>query len=181
MSRLDDELRQAFRRETPSADFTERVLKAVAAAPAPKRSWWHELLSLLSTPKVRLVAVGVAASFLIVLWATQSQRLNAPHNDQKTSRAKIVERKVPAPENGTPVPPEIAPPGTEKSVATRTPRRHHRIRNEGQISEPRQEIAKSEGEIAKEQLMLALHIAGASLNEAQRMVKAENDEITPAR
>ena len=52
------------------------------------------------------------------------------------------------------------------------PRSHHRIRHDGQVSERRPEVAKSEGEIAKEKLMLALHIAGASLNEAQRMVKA---------
>ena len=180
MSRLDDELRQAFRRESPSADFAERVLKAVAAAPAPKRKWWDELLSLLTTPKVRLVAVGIAVSLLIVLWATQSQRLSAPPPDQKTSQAATAEQKVPAPDR-TPAPKETVKPESEKNVVAWQPRRHHRMRNEGQSSEPRQVVAKSEGEIAKEQLMLALHIAGASLNEAQRMVKAENDEITPAR
>jgi len=173
MSRLDDELRKAFRRETPSADFTERVLKAVAAAPAPRRKWWDELLSLLATPKVRLVAVGVAASLLIVLWATQSRRLEGPGHDNQDSRAELAQ-PLPAPDNRAPAPKEEAAPTVDKpDVATGArPRPHHRMRHDGQISERRPELAKSEGEIAKEQLMLALHIASASLNEAQRMVKA---------
>ena len=169
MSRLDDELRKAFRRETPSAEFTERVLKAVAAAPPPRRKWWDELLSLLATPKMRLVAVGVAVSLLVVLWATQSNRVQVP--DKKDSRAGIVEPVSPAPYNNTAAPNEVANKGTEKerfvpphpSQSPIKPRRH--------VSE-RPEVAKSEGEIAKEQLMLALYIASASLNEAQRMVKA---------
>jgi len=173
MSRLDDELRKAFRRETPSADFTERVLKAVAAAPAPRRKWWDELLSLLSTPKVRLVAVGVAATLLIVLWATQSRRISGPGPDNRHSTAESVPQ-VPAPENRMPAPPHETTAGAnEHRVASGArPRSHHRIRHDGQVSERRPEVAKSEGEIAKEKLMLALHIAGASLNEAQRMVKA---------
>lgn len=170
MSRLDDELRKAFRHETPSADFTERVLKAVAAAPAPKRSWWDELLSLFATPKVRLVAVGVAATLLIVLWATQSQRVQIP--DVKDSRAGT--------ENPVNPPDDVAPAPTQKELANVEPgkavvpqhQKHRQIRPRARVSERRLEVAKSEGEIAKEQLMLALHIAGASLNEAQKMVKA---------
>ena len=171
MSRLDDELRNAFRREMPSADFAERVLKAVAA-PAPKRKWWDELLSLLATPKVRLVAMGFAVSLLIVLWATQSRRLEGPGSDKSDSRAGV-EEPVSAPDSRTPAPKEDAPRVNEHSVAAGpVPRPHHRTRNNGQVSERRPEVAKSDGEIAKEQLMLALHIASASLNEAQRIVKA---------
>jgi len=170
MSRLDDELRKAFRRELPSADFAERVLKAVAAAPPPRRKWWDELLSLLATPKVRLVAVGVAATLLIVLWATQSRRLQGPDHDRADSRAGVVE---PAPVPDTPPTKDVGPGVNGRGLAGGArPRPHHRMRHDGQVSERRPQVAKSEGEIAKEQLMLALHIAGASLNEAQRMVKA---------
>src|SRR5882672_8128591 len=108
MSRLDDELRKAFRRETPSADFTERVLKAVAAAPAPKRNWWDELWSLLATPKVRLVAVGGAVSLLIVLWAAQSQRFNGSGADNKNSQVVAVESVAPAPDKNPAAPKEVA-------------------------------------------------------------------------
>jgi hypothetical protein len=170
MSRLDDELRKAFRRETPSADFAERVLKAVAAAPTRKRSWWDELVSLLATPKVRLVAVGVAASLLIVLWATQSRRFQAPSPNEKDSVAQ--EKQVnPTADNNTKAPDERITGAPKTDVAVQH-RPHRRRKTDGQISERRPEVAKSEGEVAKERLMLALHIAGASLNEAQRIVKA---------
>ena len=173
MSRLDDELRQAFRRETPSADFAERVLKAVAAAPAPKRKWWDELLSFLGAPKVRLVAVGVAASLLILLWVAQSRRIQAP-GPNENFRANNEAPVVPGPSNDQATPKETPKDVSEKNtVDSRPPRQHHWKKN-GQVSEPKLEVAKSEGEIAKEQLMLALHIAGASLNEAQRLVKAGN-------
>ena len=172
MSRLDDELRKAFRRETPSADFAERVLKAVAAAPAPKRKWWDELLSLLATPKVRLVAVGVAVSLLIVLWATQSQR-PVPGPDKKDSRAEVEKQVSPAPDNNPAAPKEVANNGTEKDQVVPQHPRHSSIKPKRHVSE-RPEVAKSEGEITKEQMMLALHIASASFNEAQRMIKAGN-------
>ncbi|HEV8485986.1 MAG TPA: hypothetical protein VGV87_20755 [Blastocatellia bacterium] len=170
MSRLDDELRKAFRRETPSADFAERVLKAVAAAPVPKRKWWDELLSLLATPKVRLVAVGVAVSLLVVLWATQSKRVQVP--DKTDSRAEVEKQVSPGPADKNPAAPnEVANNVTEKDQVVPQHPRHSPIKPRRHVSE-RREVAKSEGEIAKDQLMLALHIAGASLYEAQRMVKA---------
>jgi len=107
---------------------------------------------------------------LIVLWATQSRRISAPVHDNKGAE---LTQPVPTPDNRAPAPKEAAPTVDKPNVATGVPpRRHHRMRHDGQISERRPEVAKSEGEIAKEQLMLALHIASASLNEAQRMVKA---------
>ena len=172
MSRLDDDLRQAFRRQTPSADFTERVLKAVAAASAPKRKWWDELLSLLVKPRVRLVAVGVAASLLILLWAAHSRSIQAPGPDQNSAAGNGAP-VVPAPDNNHATPKETPKDDSERQAVIPQPRRHH-VRKNALASEPKLEVAKSEWEIAKEQLMLALHIAGASLNEAQRLVKAGN-------
>ena len=170
MSRLDDELRQAFRRETPSADFAERVMKAVAAAPAPKRRWWDELLSLLAKPRVRLVAVGVAASLLILLWAAQSRRIQTPGRNENYTANKGASPVVPAPDTIQATPKETPKDDSEKHAVITQPRQQH-VRKNAQSSVPRLEVAKSEGEIAKEQLMLALHIASASLNEAQRLVK----------
>jgi hypothetical protein len=88
--------------------------------------------------------------------------------------AKNDEQVAPAPANNPEAPKEVVKPDTEKIATTPQPRQHRRLRNEGHISEPRQEVAKSEGEIAKEQMMLALQIASASFNEAQRMIEAGN-------
>src|SRR4030095_15424743 len=76
MSRLDDELRNAFRRESPPADFTERLLARVAQQPARQPSWWQKLALLLNPPKPRWVAIGVTASLLLAIGAAQYSRLN---------------------------------------------------------------------------------------------------------
>ncbi|HXI94179.1 MAG TPA: hypothetical protein VNO24_29750, partial [Blastocatellia bacterium] len=76
MSRLDDELRKAFRREQPSVDFTTRLLERVSQQPAPKAPWWHRLATLLDPPKLRWVAIGVTASLLLAIGAAQYSRLH---------------------------------------------------------------------------------------------------------
>jgi hypothetical protein len=63
MSRLDDELRSAFRREDPGEDFTKRLLERAAAQPA-KRSWRERLLAVSSPSGNRWAAAALAASLL---------------------------------------------------------------------------------------------------------------------
>ena len=75
MSRLDDELRKAFRHEQPSGDFTARLLERIARQPAPKARWWHRLATLLDPPKLRWVAIGVTASLLLAIGAAQYSRM----------------------------------------------------------------------------------------------------------
>jgi hypothetical protein len=174
MSRLDDELRQAFRREEPSPDFTARVMKAVAAAPSPKRRWWDELLARLTTPTGRWVAVGATVSLLAaVILATQFSQL-----EQATPKGPEA-----AHETSSPAPPTTPEDGkggivansqkeTELEVerqAASSPRKH-REQSKRRVIVGKSEAPKSEGEIARDQLMLALHVASASLNEAQRIV-----------
>ena len=65
MSRLDDELRKAFRREPPPVDFTTRLLERVARQPQPKARLVGQIAMLLDPPKLRWVAIGVTASLLL--------------------------------------------------------------------------------------------------------------------
>jgi hypothetical protein len=105
MSRLDDALREALRREDPGPEFTRAVL-ARAAAAKPRQSWWRRLASGFQAPLWRWATAGVLACALL----------------------------------GT---------GLEY-------RREQRLR--------------AEGEAAKQQLVLALRIAGAKLHVAQEKV-----------
>jgi hypothetical protein len=59
MSRLDDELREAFRREDPGPEFTARVLRA-AAARKPKESWWR-------LPGMRWAMAGALACLFLAI------------------------------------------------------------------------------------------------------------------
>lgn len=63
MSNLEDDLRQALRREEPPADLTERVLARLNQAPEP--SWLERLSVLLRPPRLQWVALVLVVSVLL--------------------------------------------------------------------------------------------------------------------
>jgi hypothetical protein len=179
MSRLDDELRKAFRREQPSVDFTTRLLERVAQQPAPRAPWWHRLATLLDPPKLRWVAIGVTASLLLAIGAAQYSRLHQVviNDEGKVSLAP------PPPEDGdkNPVSPdqtndrgEVMRPKPPQNKRVAYPSSNHRVALARQQQERELRV---EGEAAKEKLMLALSIASAALNDAQKAV--HDDGLKP--
>lgn len=70
MSRLEDELRNALRRQEPPADFADRVMRSVAAQPPPRRR--EGLLAMLRWKPMRWVAA--AAMALVVVGGIQHHR-----------------------------------------------------------------------------------------------------------
>ena len=182
MSRLDDELRKAFRREQPSADFTERLLKQVANLPEPKMRWWQRLGTLLEPPKLRWVAIGVAASVLLAIGAAQYRNLNKtvvvsdPNTvaDAKSAEGyEKVETPVPNPGRDNVVPKR--PSSTAKDTPKRGPRPTNRRIEPTRNREERE--LRAEGQAAKETLMLALSIASSALSDAQKAV--HDDGLKP--
>ena len=181
MSRLDDELRNAFRREQPSTDFSARVLERVAKQPAPRPSWWHRLASLLEPPKLRWVAIGVTASLLLAIGAAQYRNMKRVviNEDAKIAEAKSpsVESKesVVSPKN------EVLQPSIIKRVQNRSDKRltagaskNYRLRLA--LTQKEREL-RAEAEAAAEKLMLALSIASTALNDAQKAV--HDDGLKP--
>ncbi len=183
MSRLDDELRKAFRREQPPVDFTTRLLERVAQQPAPKAPWWHRLATLLDPPKLRWVAIGVTASLLLAIGAAQYSRLTQTVVDDSGKIAKI----DPAPaasgsgSGSGPADKDLAPQEHANTTAT-PPRRikravpsfaNHRL---AQARQQQDRELRIEGEAAKEQLMLALSIASSALSDAQKAVHGDGLE-----
>lgn len=178
MSRLDDELRNAFRREEPPAGFTARVLERVARQPARKPRWFQRLATLLYPPKLRWVAIGVTASLLLAIGAAQYSTLRkgvvkddvnvaeAPPSEEGKSSvsgsSNTVQRDV---KSETPNPASDVRRGTTPS--TKHQFALSRLRKEQQLK--KQEL-RAEAKAAKEKLMLALYIASATLNDAQRAV-----------
>jgi len=171
MSRLDDELRNAFRREQPSAEFTARVLQRLALQPAARPRWWQRLAMLLEPPKLRWVAIGVTATLLLAIGATQYSKLHRAAINDSTSVAQA--------------PPAVETPNTTKendrlkpeSVAVKNPRIRRRDSSiDHQLAVTRyrkQEQLRAEGEAAKQKLMLALSIASTTLNNAERAIRDE--------
>lgn len=141
MSRMEEELKQALRREDPGPDFADRVLARIAALPAAaapeaapetvpqKADWWQKLLlffqalgqslgqSLSLTPQLKLAMAGALACAVLV-----------------------------------------------SAVGIQRYRAHERALAEA-----------AEGQKAKEQVMLAMRIASAKLNVAQKKVRETSD------
>jgi len=179
MSRLDDELRKAFRREQPSVDFTTRLLERVAQQPAPRARWWQRLALLLEPPKLRWVAIGVTASLLLAIGAAQYSRLNRPAvsddgkiagNAQPTDSVKAPEPAVTTPD--VRIEPKARPDAISKPSIKRGSRPtglHSDQRLQASLKRQQRNL-KAEGEAAKETLMLALSIASSTLSDAQKAV-----------
>jgi len=169
MSRLDDELRNAFKRQQPPADFTARVLERVARQPEPRPSLWQRLAALIEPPKMRWVAIGVTAALLIAIGAAEYSRLaNKVVDDTgKLSQAAPPDEKKPAVK-----PAEIDAVITHPNAVV-VPKKHTQSLKRHQLAAARVEKApevKSEAEAAKDKLMLALSIASSALNDAQKAV-----------
>ena len=180
--RLDEELRNALRREQPSADFTARVLERVSLEPPPRLRWWQKLAMLLEPPKLRWVAIGVTASLLLAIGAIEYTRLHQGVVNEKETFAK----SDPSPEAV----------GKEAATSESHPRRQNETietpkptqvikraaafaANHRPLStrHPEQRELRAEGEAAKEKLMLALAIASSALSDAQKAV--HDDGLQP--
>ncbi len=180
MSRLDDELRFALRREEPSLDFTARVLEQIARRSVERVNRWQRFKALFALPQFRWATLGAIAAILLVVGLLLYPRLQSPIEDQRSLQAgnETDPKTVPSPP-GTPTP---SPDERQKDLVANdgagnrppqpgAPRRLPHRRPAAlakQVSAP-----KSEGEIAKDRLLLALQIASAKLNEAQRIVRSE--------
>lgn len=177
MSRLDDELRNTFRREQPSSDFTAHLLERIAQQPAPRVRWWQRLATVLDPPKLRWVAVGVTASLLIAIGAAQYSRLHR----QPVSDATVTKSGPPAntadKDIGGRAPVKPQP---DSALATAQPQPNigrsttssamHRLALARSQGERQRRI---EGEAAKQKLMLALSIASTALNDAQKAIRSD--------
>lgn len=144
MSKFDDELKLALRREEPSPDFTNRLMARIAQLPATETQpvkleksggkdrpgdgetgrrgeWWQRIIALVEIPKLGWAMAGAMA---IVLFA---------------------------------------------AVFGVMQYREHQLelRRQAELAE---QAAHAEGERAKEQVMLAMRIASAKLNLAQKKV-----------
>jgi hypothetical protein len=70
MSRIEDVLKKALQRQEPSPDFARQVMDRIASQPA-KRRWWDQVRELMGPPKVRLIALALATSMVLVMVLSQ--------------------------------------------------------------------------------------------------------------
>src|SRR5437868_12637212 len=87
MSRLDEELKVAFQRREPSANFAARVLARLDEAPArlAPPSLWQRLASWFAIPAWRFAAAGAMALLLLAIGLIVLRAQRPANIDQTTS------------------------------------------------------------------------------------------------
>ncbi|HXG95150.1 MAG TPA: hypothetical protein VNN73_22630 [Blastocatellia bacterium] len=196
MSRLDDELKAAFRRKEPSPDFAARVLARLGepvAAP-PKKTLWQRLASLFAPQRMQFVAAAATAMIVVAVaafWFLQSKPASVDVN------ISIAEQT--APTAGAPSVQDNSDPKatdeTRGTVATANKNKVDRdkpglIRASGgrKLNRSRINIAQRatprvspEAEAAKEKVLFALQIASNTFNDAQRAMQYDSHNSAPER
>jgi hypothetical protein len=186
MSRLDDELRMAFRREQPSGDFTDRVLERIARQPVPRLKRWQTLAALFRPPKLRWVAIGATAALLVAIGAAQYAKLHPAVIDDSGKVAETQKGEgsnaagdagqVKTPDAIHQAPAPKLEPNPQRNIDRHLVAVSNRKLNH---TRPKDRGIDPEAEAAKEKVMLALHITSETLNDAQRAIR--DDGYKPQR
>lgn len=185
MSRLDDELKIAFKRREPSPDFAARVLERINQAPAPEESFWQRLAAFFAMPARRWATVGLAAAVLLITIGVARYGEVQQPAAQVGEGVQAVIKPPRVPSNG--VAPTRANSANEstnapRAIAVNAPRRHHAHRATRELvadigkPEPR---PSPEAEAAKERVLFALQIASNTLNDAQKAIQEDNGREKP--
>jgi hypothetical protein len=202
MSRLDDELKIAFQRQEPSADFAARVLARINEAPAPqaKPTMWQRLAGVFAMPALRYAAAGAMALLLIIIGVAllRSQRTagvdnnppqvagpsvnpssTAPGADQTTAKKNGAESHAGSrtPDGSTKASTGLTNGPTEVRLSPRTGGSRRVIHHHAHVV-ARQLPPSAEAEAAKEKVLFALQITSEALNGVQRAISDDrpNDE-----
>ena len=176
MSRLDDELKIAFRRQEPSPDFTARLIKRINSSPAPRPNFRQRLASLFAMPRFRWVAIGATAVMLIAIGAAQYGRLNQTtvKDDDKLVAVNPASAGIDRINEWGNKAPKV-----DKSEQPRTNTREPRKFRPHAVAIRREPRPSPEAEAAKERVLFALQIAGATFNEAQRAIQDDGPKEKP--
>jgi hypothetical protein len=182
MSRLDDELKIAFKRQEPSLDFAARVLERINQAPAPKPTFWQRLATFFEMPARRWATVGLATAALLI--AIGVARYGGVHQQAAQVgdgvQAVIQTPSVPSKDVVVEKPggtshPTIAP----HPIRVNPPRRHHEHRATRELVARQEPRPSPEAEAAKERVLFALQIASNALNDAQKAIQEDNGSEKP--
>lgn len=175
MSRLDDELKNAFQRQEPSADFAARVLARINEAPAPadRTSLWQRLAGWFARPALGYAAAGAMALLLIIIGLSLLRSQRAAGDPDNRLQVAVSSGDFASQAPGTPVG------GANSSMQSAMAGNHAEPSRTGAGRQPthhyvpavaRQTPPSAEAEAAKEKVLFALQITSETLNDAQRAI-----------
>ena len=176
MSRLDDELKIAFRRQEPSPDFTARLIERINLSPAPRPDFRQRLAAWVSMPRFRWIAIGATAVMLIAIGVAEYGRL---HQTTVKDDGKLLAVNPAA--TGVDQINEWGnkTPKAHTSERPRTNIREARKFRPNAVAVRREPQPSPEAEAAKVRVLFALQVAGATLNDAQRAIQDDGPKDKP--
>ncbi|MEN3333220.1 MAG: hypothetical protein V7641_2585 [Blastocatellia bacterium] len=201
MSRLDDELKIAFQRQEPPADFAAHVLARLneASVPQARPTVWQRLASVFAMPRLGYAAVGAMALLLIII-GIALLRSPRPAGVENNAPQVAISPGNPASEKpaaGNATPEQNASDklksgqpedGTNASLSSTTAGHHaepssrpggshrlisHRAPVVAQQSQPQ---PSAEALAAKEKVLFALQITSETLNDVQRVISDDRPQ-----
>jgi hypothetical protein len=194
MSRLDDELKVAFRRQEPPADFAARVLARLNEAPVAqvRPSLWQRLSATFAVPAWRYAAVTAVAVLLIIVGLAllrshrtatvvdESSVAVKPGNEageKANDGTTTASEKMPASKDGVNAPDQsrqevatTADPRVNKATRPRAGGSVQPVPHHPPVAATRAPQASAEAEAAKEKVLFALQITNDTLNDVQRAI-----------
>jgi anti-sigma-K factor RskA len=176
MSRLDDELKIAFRRQEPSPDFTARLIERINSSPAPRPDFRQRLAAWFSMPRFRWVAIGATAVLLVAIGVAEYGRLHQTtvKDDGKLTAVNPAGTGVDQINEWGNKAPKV-----DASERPRTHLREPRKFRLNAVAIRREPQPSPEAEAAKERVLFALQVAGATLNDAQRAIQDDGPKDKP--
>ena len=172
MSRLDDELKIAFRRQEPSPDFTARLIERINSSPAPRPDFRQRLAAWFSMPRFRWAAAGATAVILIAIGAALYQTTVREGGKLAAVKPAITGTdQINGWEDKASEVAAVKQPGPNLHEPKKFRPRAVAIKRETRPS--------PEAEAAKERVLFALQIAGATFNDAQRAIQDDGPKDKP--
>ena len=183
MSRLDDELKVAFQRQEPPADFAARVLARLneAPAPRPKPTMRQRLAGWFAMPTLRYAAVGAMALLLIII-GIALLRPSRPAGVDSTPQVAGSSENQTGPAPGASLNAKSNASGNGISAPAGSATARHHVAPSPRTSDERRQIHRAPvvakqsppsaaAEAAKEKVLFALQITSETLNDAQRAIE----------
>lgn len=176
MSRLDDELKIAFRRQEPSPDFTARVMERINTAPAQRPGFLQRFAALFALPRLRWVAIGATAVILVAIGMRLPQKTveDGGQLAAVNRAAQVTGIGVDQINGWVNNAPKIAV-GKQPDKNLHEPRKI-RVNAVAIRREPR---PSPEAEAAKERVLFALQVAGATLSDVQKAIHYDEPKDKP--
>jgi hypothetical protein len=201
MSRLDDELKIAFQRQEPPADFVAGVLARINEAPVPQArpTIWQRLARVFAIPTLGYAAVGAMALLLIIIGiallrsprtagvenAPQLAGLSGDPGSEKQSAGSTTPDRSTTPVKTGANTPDGGVAASAGSIKSPIPEVNQprtgggrRLRYHHAPVVARRSPPSAEAEAAKEKVLFALQITSEALNDVQRAISDDrtNDE-----